>query len=165
MRGPRVTSAREWNLATRRLLDMADDAAFLVPVVIDETREADARVPEEFLRAQWTRLPGGETPPAFAQRVRQLLGLDRAPVPAAKAAATGAIEPSARRPGSVQPRGTPLVRRFGIPLIALLLVLGGGAVWYYRRHERAPAAKSATSGRQLLQPPMKSRLRCCRSRT
>ena len=67
---------REWNLAARRLLDMAQDTAFLVPVVIDETREADARVPEEFLRAHWTRLPGGETPPAFASRVRQLLDAD-----------------------------------------------------------------------------------------
>lgn len=64
---------REWNLATHRLLDMAQDAAFLVPVVIDGTREPDARVPEEFLRAQWARLPGGETPLAFALRVRQLL--------------------------------------------------------------------------------------------
>ncbi|MDP9198011.1 MAG: TIR domain-containing protein, partial [Pseudomonadota bacterium] len=64
---------REWNLAARRLLDMAHDSAFLVPVAIDETREADARVPEEFLRAHWTRLPGGETPAAFAHRVRQLL--------------------------------------------------------------------------------------------
>src|SRR5262245_58096566 len=36
---------REWNLARRRLLDRADDAAFLLPVVIDQTREADARVP------------------------------------------------------------------------------------------------------------------------
>src|SRR5262245_3421425 len=51
---------REWNLATRRLLDMANDAAFLVPVVVDHTREGNARVPEEFLRAQWTRLLGGE---------------------------------------------------------------------------------------------------------
>ena len=56
----------EWNLATRRLVNRAHDAAFLMPVVVDETREADARVPEEFLRAQWTWLPGGETPPAFA---------------------------------------------------------------------------------------------------
>ena len=40
---------REWNLAKRRLLDRAEDVAFLVPVVIDETAEADARVPEEFL--------------------------------------------------------------------------------------------------------------------
>jgi TolB-like protein/Tfp pilus assembly protein PilF len=66
---------REWNLAARRLLDMAHDSAFLVPVAIDETREADARVPEEFLRAHWTRLPGGESPSAFAQRVRQLLDM------------------------------------------------------------------------------------------
>ena len=36
---------REWNLAARPFLDMAQDTAFLVPVVIDETREADARVP------------------------------------------------------------------------------------------------------------------------
>ena len=80
---------REWNLATRRLLDMAHDAAFLVPVAIDETREVDARVPEEFLRAHWTRLPGGETPPAFAQRVRQLLGGDGAAVHAAQSTVTG----------------------------------------------------------------------------
>ena len=39
----------EWNLATRRLVNRAHDAAFLMPVVIDETREAGARVPEEFL--------------------------------------------------------------------------------------------------------------------
>ena len=70
---------REWNLAKRRLLDRAEDVAFLVPVVIDETAEADARVPEEFLHVQWTKLPNGDTPPAFAQRVRQLLGLDPAP--------------------------------------------------------------------------------------
>src|SRR5262245_39255480 len=36
---------REWKLATRRLLDIADDAAFLVPVAIDETAESRARVP------------------------------------------------------------------------------------------------------------------------
>ena len=78
----------EWHLATRRLHNMADDAAFLVPVIVDDTREADARVPEEFLRAHWTWLPGGETPPAFAQRVRQLLGLDPAPASAPKATAT-----------------------------------------------------------------------------
>ena len=63
----------EWKLATRRLLNIADDAAFLVPVVIDDTPEAHARVPEEFLGVQWTRLTGGEAPQAFAHRVRALL--------------------------------------------------------------------------------------------
>ena len=65
---------REWKLATRRLLDMADDAPFLMPVVIDQTREAEARVPEEFIHVHWTRLPGGEVSPAFAHRVRDLVG-------------------------------------------------------------------------------------------
>ncbi len=136
---------REWKLATRRLLDIADDAAFLVPVVVDETREADARVPEEFFRAQWSLLPGGETPPAFPQRVRELLGLDPAPISTAKAAATGAIKPSARKPALVQPSGTSLARRFVLPLIALLLVLGGGAVWYIEGTSDAPAAKPAAT--------------------
>ena len=136
---------REWKLATRRLLDIADDAAFLVPVVIDETHDADARVPEEFQHAQWTRLPGGETPPAFARRVRQLLGLDPASIPTAKAAAAGPIERSARSPRSVQPRSLPLVRRFAIPLIVLLVVLAGGAVWYIEGTSDVPAAKSETA--------------------
>ncbi len=140
----------EWNLATRRLVNRAHDAAFLMPVVIDETREADARVPEEFFRAQWTRLPDGKTPPAFAQRVRQLLGLDRASVPTAKAPATGAFELGARNPSSILPRGTPLVRRFGLPLIALLLVLGGAAFWYFHGASDAPAAKPVPATASLI---------------
>ncbi len=135
----------EWHLATRRLHNMADDAAFLIPVVVDETREADARVPEEFFRAQWTWLPGGETPPAFAHRVRQLLGLDPVLVPNAKTAATGTIEPSARSVGSVRPSGTSLVRRSAIPLTALLLALSAAAFWYFQSVGDAPAAKSPTA--------------------
>src|SRR5580693_3267660 len=64
---------REWNLAVSRTLDMADDAAFLLPIVIDSTRDNEARVPERFRDVQWTRAPGGETPPAFVERVRTLL--------------------------------------------------------------------------------------------
>ena len=104
----------EWNLATRRLVNRADDAAFLVPVVIDETREADARVPEEFLRAQWTWLPGGETPPAFAQRVRQLLGVDVAPYPQRRQRQREQSSQALEVPVLYGRRGTPLVRRFGL---------------------------------------------------
>jgi TolB-like protein/Tfp pilus assembly protein PilF len=52
---------------------MAVDRAFLLPVVIDGTHEGDARVPEKFWEVQWTRLPRGETPPAFIHRVQRLL--------------------------------------------------------------------------------------------
>jgi TIR domain len=61
---------REWNLAVGRTLDMADDKAFLLPVVVDTTLESDARVPEKFRDVQWTRLPAGEASAAFVERVR-----------------------------------------------------------------------------------------------
>ena len=64
---------REWNLAVHRMMDMADDRAFLLPVVIDDTREASARVPDRFRERQWTRLPGGEAAADFAERVIRLL--------------------------------------------------------------------------------------------
>jgi TolB-like protein/Tfp pilus assembly protein PilF len=64
---------REWNLAVSRTLDMADDKAFLLPVVIDATVDVAARVPEKFREVQWTHLPAGEASAAFAERVRRLL--------------------------------------------------------------------------------------------
>jgi TolB-like protein/Tfp pilus assembly protein PilF len=64
---------REWRLAVDRTHDMAEHKAFLLPVVIDDTPERDAAVPEKFRQVQWTRLPGGSTPPAFVERIRQML--------------------------------------------------------------------------------------------
>jgi len=138
---------REWKQATRRLQDIADDVAFLVPVVIDETPEADARVPEEFLNAHWTRLPGGETPPAFAQRVRQLLGAESAPEHHAQSAATEVHARSARQEHSARPfafRGKHRVRSVSLTIVALMLILGGGAIWYYQGASDVPAAREAS---------------------
>lgn len=64
----------EWKLAARRTHAMATAKAFLLPIVIDGTRDAEAHVPDEFREVQWTRLPGGETPAAFCGRVGNLLG-------------------------------------------------------------------------------------------
>src|SRR5580698_6562891 len=63
----------EWKLAVDRSHLIAADRAFLVPVVIDDTRENDERVPERFRDLQWTRLPGGATSPAFVERIKRLL--------------------------------------------------------------------------------------------
>jgi TolB-like protein/predicted Zn-dependent protease len=63
----------EWRLADQRTHLMAKGRPFLLPVVIDDTRDADAHVPDSFAEVQWTRLPGGETSPAFASRVKKLL--------------------------------------------------------------------------------------------
>ncbi|HZX89210.1 MAG TPA: TIR domain-containing protein [Rudaea sp.] len=63
----------EWKLAVERSHLMADDRPFLLPVVIDDTPEASARVPDRFRERQWTRLEHGQTPPAFGEHVAQLL--------------------------------------------------------------------------------------------
>jgi tetratricopeptide (TPR) repeat protein len=63
----------EWKLAIDRSHLIAADRAFLLPVVIDGTREHDERIPERFGDVQWTRLPGGDTPPDFSERVMRLL--------------------------------------------------------------------------------------------
>ena len=63
---------REWRLAVERTLDMADDHTFLLPIVIDGTDQAGARVPEKFLSVQWLRVPGGQPTPALEALCRRL---------------------------------------------------------------------------------------------
>ncbi|MBA4136586.1 MAG: hypothetical protein C0518_04640 [Opitutus sp.] len=63
---------REWRFALERMLDMADDVVFLLPVVIDESQENTARVPEKFLTVQWLRVPAGDATKAFHDLARRL---------------------------------------------------------------------------------------------
>ncbi len=130
----------EWNLATRRVMHRADDTPFIVPVVIDDTREADARVPEEFLRAQWTRLPAGEHASAFAQRVRGLLEgpliTHQGPMP------------TPARP-TPPPAGRNRALLAGSLATATVLVLGGAAWWYYQGTQPKPVVAAST----LFAPP------------
>ena len=64
---------REWKLAVDRTHDMSERVPFLVPIVIDDTNDSRADVPERFREVQWTRLPGGEITPEFVERIRRLL--------------------------------------------------------------------------------------------
>jgi TIR domain len=63
---------REWRLAVERTLDMADDHLFLLPIVIDDTEQATARVPEKFLTVQWLKVPGGQPTPALESLCRKV---------------------------------------------------------------------------------------------
>jgi tetratricopeptide (TPR) repeat protein len=84
----------EWKIAAQRTHTMADERVFLLPVVIDSTRDAEASVPAEFKNVQWTSLPPGETPPVFVTRVKRLLEGGSAPV-------------TPRQDGSTAPIATP----------------------------------------------------------
>ena len=65
---------REWRLASKRSWGMHSSRAFIVPVVVgDRIDEAHANVPDEFVDAQWTHLPGGVITTEFSDRLRQLL--------------------------------------------------------------------------------------------
>ncbi len=82
---------REWRLAVERTLDMADDHAFLLPVVIDDTGQAGARVPEKFLSIQWVRAPGGQPNAALESLCKRLVSGEpvdgpRAPAPTVRVA-------------------------------------------------------------------------------
>jgi hypothetical protein len=95
---------REWRLAVERTLDMADDHAFLLPVVLDDTSQTGARVPEKFLSIQWVRVPGGQPNAALQALCRRLVSGEpaaeprspapRAPVQASRAKASAADEPA-----------------------------------------------------------------------
>ena len=91
---------REWRLAVERTLDMADDHAFLLPVVIDETSQSGARVPEKFLSVQWVRVPGGKPNASLEALCRRLvsgepIAAPRAYVPAMRPSSQSTAAPAA----------------------------------------------------------------------
>jgi TolB-like protein len=124
---------REWKLAVDRTHDMSERKTFLLPVVIDRTSERGAAVPEKFREVQWTRLPGGETPPEFAARVARLMEVEP---PAQSAAGTPP-------PGQPSAAGGRASRPRALPLAALALVVAGLG-YFFRdqvvRHTAAPPA-------------------------
>ena len=127
----------EWKLAVDRSHLIAADRAFLLPIVIDQTAEAAARVPDGFREVQWTRLPDGATPPAFVERVARLLRLE--PVVGPAAAAPGVAAAASWRPKAAL-LGTSAV---------VLLVLG---YFVANRSAVAPRA-SATVTVSAFNPP------------
>jgi TolB-like protein len=119
----------EWKLAIDRSHLMAQDRAFLIPVVIDDTHESDERVPDKFREVQWTRLPNGHTPPAFVERMAKLLDQEIAagnaapPLttrPAAPVSDTALASPA---PASPPPAPAAVKRRSSLPWLATAAVL------------------------------------------
>jgi TolB-like protein len=120
----------EWKLAVDRSHLMADDAAFLFPVVIDDTPDQTARVPDKFRTVQWTRLPGGEAPAAFSQRVAALL-----------AGSVRPIRAPAPDPGQLSRRAS----RWAVPVGAALLLATAAGLSYWWSQHRAMVAVTPSS--------------------
>ncbi len=132
----------EWKLAVDRSHLIAADRAFLLPVVIDETVAATARVPDGFREVQWTRLPGGETPPAFAERVARLLRVERlGPAPAATSVAAAPTTPGPL-PASWRSKAA-LLGIIAVAVLALGYFVANRGVFSQRGAEPGAAATSA----------------------
>jgi adenylate cyclase len=120
---------REWNLAVGRTLDMAEDRAFLLPVVIDGTFDSEARVPEKFREVQWTRLPEGASLEAFVAHVRRL----NAPEASISKAPSANPSPSPKTVPATRDSPSAASTRLGVrsllPWVVIgLLILGIGSL-------------------------------------
>jgi TolB-like protein/cytochrome c-type biogenesis protein CcmH/NrfG len=142
---------REWKLAVERAGDMAAGIPFLVPVVIDNTTETEALVPEEFMRLQWSRLPGALPTPAFVSQIKHLLVSPRRlvprmepPTPSAPPAFTN--EPARTQPepapSSVPARKSPAALWFGLAVIVLVIV---AVLALALRRQEPPAAVASSA--------------------
>ena len=140
---------REWKLAVDRTHDMAGSRAFIVPVVIDETSESGAAVPEEFMRYQWTRLTGGEPTPEFVAQVKRLLDAPKKPALKTDNPKPASLPPALKTAPSRAPMGDAPARKTGIPgwTVGVLIAVVVGmavAVFSSRKNEPAPVPSAAT---------------------
>ncbi|MSU23702.1 MAG: TIR domain-containing protein [Opitutus sp.] len=143
----------EWKLAAQRTHAMADGTPFVLPVVIDATKDADALVPDEFRAVQWTRLPGGETSGAFGERVKTLLGWSEA--------VGGASRPDVlpeSRPEAAPTAKSSARSRF-VPAIIAFVAIVALALWQPWKSKAppvrsAPIAVSASEPKQAPTAPL-----------
>jgi TolB-like protein len=130
----------EWKLAVDRSHLMTTNKAFLLPVVVDDTREDDENVPDRFRDIHWTRLPGGETLPAFVERVQRLVSPEASQTTVRPTGPVSSATPPMRErvPASWRLKG-------GVPAIAAVVILGALAylavdkLWILK-HPAPPAA-------------------------
>ena len=112
----------EWDLADQRMHMMARNHAFIVPLCLDATPETGADTPDSFQRVQWTRLPSGEPPTAFVERIRCLLSVEAATTSDQARTLRSAVASTALAPRRLTRRRTGLV--CGAVAAAALLVVG-----------------------------------------
>ena len=129
----------EWKLAVDRSHLITSHKAFLLPLLIDETSEEEEHVPDKFREVQWTRLPGGETPPAFVERIKQLLSPELSPLSAVSSATATIREPvrASRRAKSV------LLAIVAVIVFAALAYFVANRFWMPRHAGRSPPVAAA----------------------
>jgi TolB-like protein/tetratricopeptide (TPR) repeat protein len=144
---------REWKLAVDRTADMAEDVAFLLPVVIDNTPDATARVPDRFREVQWSRLPDGQTSPAFIERVCRLLS------PEVSTATQPSVRPVSRAGAAIREplRAARMSKRVLLAAVALVVLVALASLlankFWIAKHATPEAAARAGAAPTAFNPP------------
>ena len=141
----------EWKLAAQRTHAMADEKAFLLPLVIDATRDQEAKVPAEFRAVQWTKLPlapaqdgktGDQALAVFVTRVKRLL-VEKSEV----GAALRRDESQELNHGESRRKAAPTRKPFRwlIPAVVTVIAVSVFAFWRTSRQPEPEAKSAATS--------------------
>jgi adenylate cyclase len=115
----------EWKLAVDRSHLMADDQPFLLPLVIDDTPDVAARVPDQFRQRHWMRLRDGQLSPQIIERIMRLLAGT-----GAQAAPAGAASPFMNAAERDVPRSETL-RRLGVCVLPFINMSGDTEQEYF----------------------------------
>ncbi len=135
----------EWDLAAERARGIASGVPFILPILIDDTREQDALVPDRFRVVQWTRLPGGVVTPEVKARYLKLWS-HRTGVLRQKAKQEGSPSQPPISAEADSPAAAPRRRgRLMVPAIIGSLVLGAMAVWQPWKRPSLPSPAAASS--------------------
>ena len=132
----------EWKLAVDRSDLITATKAFLLPVAIDATPDDDEQVPDRFRELQWTRLPAGETPAAFVERVGRLLSSEPSAATLPRAPAVPVPPPW---------RSNPIWLALIVVLFAALAYFVADRFWISTAP--APARVAATTAAPFSPPP------------
>ena len=144
----------EWELAAQRALGIASGVAFILPVVIDDTKEPAALVPDRFRSVQWTKLPGGHVPPEVLQRFLKLWSHRTGALKHVSHDPTGAalrrdvLEESRRK---AAPTRKPVWPRIALGVAVLVII----AAWFIFKPRRRPEeiAKTVADAQKLAIAP------------
>ncbi len=146
----------EWKLADERTHLMAKGVPFLLPVVVDDTRDGDAMVPDSFRAVQWTRLPGAAPTPEFVAQVKRLL---ESPRRSARSVVAGVADPgpsansrSTVEPASARPPTAPGPASLKIALGAVAALAIGLAAFIGLRPSVKDAATAPAKSRAETAP-------------
>jgi TolB-like protein/Tfp pilus assembly protein PilF len=138
---------REWKIAVDRSHDMHEGVPFIMPVVVDDTTESAALVPDAFMRVQWTRLAGGRPTSQFVEQVKLLLeprgvgmepGQSLGAVGGAKAARPVQRDEDVASPTVARNRTAPGMPWFRFAVGALAVVVAVAIAYFIFRPRRSP---------------------------